>query len=58
MCFTAISQNVHNVMKQFVYRELFFAAKTFFAKKKRKKKKQGLYFADKKIIYFLTNFII
>lgn len=48
LCFTAISQNVHNVMKQFVYRELFFAAKTFFAKKKKKRKNKDSTLLTKK----------
>lgn len=40
-------------MKQFVYRELFFAANTFFFFLQNKtKQKKGLYFADKKNFFF------
>lgn len=44
-------------MKQFVYRELFFAANTFFFLQNKTKQKKGLYFADKKN-KILTHFII
>lgn len=52
LCFTAISQNVHNVMKQFVYRELFFAAKTFFCKTKQKTKDSTLLTKKTKQTFF------
>lgn len=43
-------------MKQFVYRELFFAAKTFFLQNKTKQKKDSTLLTKKNKI--LTHFII